>query len=71
MALINVYKIIRCYVFTLFITIPNFVGAADSLKKKTKRWKGVFILEARLPTVSWHEKKYVQAGVHKLSKKKI
>lgn len=52
MALINVYKIIRCYVFTLFITIPNFVGAADSY----------VTLEGRLHTrdktalVFWHEK---------------
>lgn len=30
MALINGYKVIRCYVFTFFVTIPNFVGAADS-----------------------------------------
>lgn len=63
MALINVYKIIRCYVFTFSVTIPNFVGAADSYETL----EGCLHTRGKTAHI-FRDEKYVRAGVHKFSK---
>jgi hypothetical protein len=63
MALINVYKVIRCNVFTFSVIIPNFVGAADYYETL----EGCLHTRGKTAHIFWHEK-HVRAGVHKLTK---